>query len=307
MPKVHSHYENLKVSRDAPQKAIRAAYRSLSQKNHPDRNPGKEDAASIMAMLNVAYETLSDPRRRKEHDEWIERAEHGERAERDSPQRPKWSSVYPSGPTRQGPAFAFQGGPERAVRLDSFDVRARRHLARYGAAYVVAVLAGAVALVIAIRSGEWNAREVLATEAPRAAPYARPPAAPNGKPWPSHSGYVEGYPVANDEGLSELVIDNTQNEVDMFGKLVALDGSRSVVVRTFVVTAHASFTLRKLSTGSYDLRYRNLGSGNLQRSQLFEMEDVKTPHGMQHSTVRLPLYKAQNGNMQTFALSESEF
>jgi hypothetical protein len=65
--------------------------------------------------------------------------------------------------------------------------------------------------------------------------------------------------------------------------------------------------VRKLSTGSYDLRYRNLRSGDLQRSQLFEAEDVKTSSGLQHSTVTLPLYTSQNGNMQTFALSESEF
>ncbi len=71
MGKVHSHYENLKVSRDAPIEVIRAAYKSLSQKYHPDRNVGNDDAARIMALINVAYETLSDPEERQKHDEWI--------------------------------------------------------------------------------------------------------------------------------------------------------------------------------------------------------------------------------------------
>jgi hypothetical protein len=71
MGKIHTHYDNLKVSRMAPQEVIRAAYKALSQKYHPDKNPGDEKAARIMAILNSAYGTLSDAQRRKEHDEWI--------------------------------------------------------------------------------------------------------------------------------------------------------------------------------------------------------------------------------------------
>ncbi|SFV10094.1 J domain-containing protein [Pseudoduganella namucuonensis] len=71
MGKIHSHYDNLKVARMAPQEVIRAAYKALSQKYHPDKNPGDEKAARIMAIINSAYGTLSDPQKRKEHDEWI--------------------------------------------------------------------------------------------------------------------------------------------------------------------------------------------------------------------------------------------
>jgi hypothetical protein len=71
MAKIHTHYDNLKVARKAPQEVIRAAYKALSQKYHPDKNPGDEKAARIMAILNSAYGTLSDPLRRREHDEWI--------------------------------------------------------------------------------------------------------------------------------------------------------------------------------------------------------------------------------------------
>jgi hypothetical protein len=71
MAKIHTHYDNLKVSRHAPQEVIRAAYKALSQKYHPDKNPGDERAARIMAIVNTAYNILSDPGRRKEHDEWI--------------------------------------------------------------------------------------------------------------------------------------------------------------------------------------------------------------------------------------------
>src|SRR4051812_11911125 len=71
MAKIHTHYDNLKVARLAPQEVIRAAYKALSQKYHPDKNPGDEKAARIMAIVNTAYTALNDPVRRREHDEWI--------------------------------------------------------------------------------------------------------------------------------------------------------------------------------------------------------------------------------------------
>ncbi|HEY5801731.1 MAG TPA: J domain-containing protein, partial [Burkholderiaceae bacterium] len=71
MAKIHTHYDNLKVSRKAPPEVIRAAYKALSQKYHPDKNPNDEKAARIMAVVNNAYNTLSNEQTRKEHDEWI--------------------------------------------------------------------------------------------------------------------------------------------------------------------------------------------------------------------------------------------
>lgn len=73
MRNLRTHYDNLKVANDAPTEVIRAAYRSLSQKYHPDRNGGNLDSEKIMRVLNEAYDVLSDPVKRKEHDEWIKR------------------------------------------------------------------------------------------------------------------------------------------------------------------------------------------------------------------------------------------
>lgn len=70
--KKRTHYDNLKVSRDAPQEVIRAAYRSLSNKYHPDKNPGSAEAEMAMKLINEAYEILSNPVKRKKHDEWID-------------------------------------------------------------------------------------------------------------------------------------------------------------------------------------------------------------------------------------------
>lgn len=68
MTKFQCHYEVLKVTRDAPAEVIRAAYRSLSQKHHPDKNVGNPEAARVMARLNTAYSVLSDAEQRELYD-----------------------------------------------------------------------------------------------------------------------------------------------------------------------------------------------------------------------------------------------
>lgn len=66
-----THYDNLQVSRTASDAVIRAAYKSLSQKYHPDKNPKDTRAEHIMKTINEAYDVLSNPERRRLHDEWI--------------------------------------------------------------------------------------------------------------------------------------------------------------------------------------------------------------------------------------------
>jgi curved DNA-binding protein CbpA len=68
---MHTHYDNLKVSRTAPPEVIRAAYKVLAQRHHPDVNPSA-DAERVMRLLNQAYAVLSDPQQRHAHDAWIE-------------------------------------------------------------------------------------------------------------------------------------------------------------------------------------------------------------------------------------------
>ena len=61
-----NHYDVLGVSREANPDEIKRAYRSLSLKWHPDRNPSPE-AQSKFQEIGAAYETLSDERRRQEY------------------------------------------------------------------------------------------------------------------------------------------------------------------------------------------------------------------------------------------------
>ena len=71
----HTHYDSLHVSRTASFEVIRAAYKSLAHKYHPDRNQGDAEATRMMQLINHAYEILSDPIKKAEYDKLIEAQE----------------------------------------------------------------------------------------------------------------------------------------------------------------------------------------------------------------------------------------
>lgn len=102
MPRVHTHYDNLKVTRNAPPEVIRAAYKTLCQKFHPDRNPGNEGARKTFLLIRTAYETLSDPEKRRLHDAWIASVEAFEPSERIVPKNPVSKPQKTAGPTARG-------------------------------------------------------------------------------------------------------------------------------------------------------------------------------------------------------------
>lgn len=72
--RVRTHYDNLQVSEGASSTVIRAAYRALSQRWHPDKNlDNHERAKRATQIINEAYRVLSDPDERRKHDAWIVR------------------------------------------------------------------------------------------------------------------------------------------------------------------------------------------------------------------------------------------
>jgi hypothetical protein len=63
-----THYDTLQVAADASPEDVKAAYRRMAQKFHPDRHQGKDAAAAVMARINAAYEILSNAQRRADYD-----------------------------------------------------------------------------------------------------------------------------------------------------------------------------------------------------------------------------------------------
>ena len=70
MPTEKTYYQILGVTPDAENIVIRAAYKALSHRYHPDKFKGSaEEAEAKMKVINFAYSILSDKDKRKAYDE----------------------------------------------------------------------------------------------------------------------------------------------------------------------------------------------------------------------------------------------
>lgn len=70
--KTKDYYEVLAVARSATDDQIKAAYRKLARKHHPDLNPGDKAAEERFKELQAAYDVLSNPESRKLYDQYGE-------------------------------------------------------------------------------------------------------------------------------------------------------------------------------------------------------------------------------------------
>lgn len=89
-----THYDTLEISARASPEVVRAAYRSLIQRFHPDRRPGDTQAAARAAAITAAYEVLSDPVQRAAYDQALAAAGP---ASRPPPARPEAARPQPQG------------------------------------------------------------------------------------------------------------------------------------------------------------------------------------------------------------------
>jgi len=64
------YYEVLGVPKDADEKAIKAAYRKLARKYHPDVCADKAEGEGRFKEVNEAYEVLSDKEKRSKYDQF---------------------------------------------------------------------------------------------------------------------------------------------------------------------------------------------------------------------------------------------
>lgn len=102
------YYSTLGISRSASQDEILKAYRRLARKYHPDLNPDDEKAKRQFQAVQVAYDTLQDPEKRKLYDQFGE----GYEAYRNNP----------FGAGKAGPAgFDFREAFEKSEGFQFFD------------------------------------------------------------------------------------------------------------------------------------------------------------------------------------------
>lgn len=362
MKPIKTHYDNLKVARDAPTEVIRAAYRALAQRYHPDVNPSP-DAARVMRILNEAWETLGNTQRRIEHDRWI-------REQEQSAGRVGSPTGRNDAPTNAAPTYTYNnpadtppwqghqawGRDERTAQTrytstaDTPSSGARRPNPRGGSATLLDRLNGerstrviigflVAASLLYVFAGlpttspppTYKSEDERTPSAPAQSPQQEghsftapapstlpeaeqsndePPSArwtPNGRPWPNKAAYLQGMPKAAKGGLSKLTIDNTNGGADVYVKLCRAHHDRCAGLRHVYIPLGNSFTLSNIASGTYDIRYRDLDSGRIAKSEPISLAQKESDEGTRFSVVRLTLYRVTGGNTTFTPLSEDQF
>lgn len=63
-----NYYEILEIHPKASKEVVRAAYKSLMQRHHPDKNPNNSEAVHHATLISQAYEIISDGNKRAIYD-----------------------------------------------------------------------------------------------------------------------------------------------------------------------------------------------------------------------------------------------
>jgi hypothetical protein len=306
---MRTHYDNLNVSETAPDEVIRAAYKALAMKFHPDRNNGSAESRHIMQVINEAYAVLSDPWGRREYDKLLLSSR------QTSPLPPTFKNhqqppPFPNKFKKSQPAPLAPKPRNIFVGLLSFifsDFRITLFVIGFSI-WGFSALTSKTTPSRSYSPTSTTPNDVSQQYTPTAKPsYVRQPLSPVGTSWPTTAGYVGGYQIQAQGGLSTVTIDNSRNSSDVFLKLFWLSANQAIEARMCYIPAYSSFTFSSVMAGRYDVRYRDLDTGGLSKTEEFVLEEKKTYSGTSYSNLTLTLYKVANGNMTTEAIDESKF
>jgi DnaJ-class molecular chaperone len=91
------YYGILGIPKSASDKDVKAAYRKMARKYHPDVNPGDKSAESRFKEINEAFEVLSDAGKRKKFDQYGSDYENAEAYARARQQAQQQAGAYGRG------------------------------------------------------------------------------------------------------------------------------------------------------------------------------------------------------------------
>ena len=241
---IATHYDNLKVRRDAPVGDIKTSYRKLSQKYHPDRNPDPA-ALEIMKLINLAWDVLSDPERRARHDRAIATLELRANVKatptaarpRATPARTHRSAAAPM------PAPASASISKDTIRLAALC---------------------AIVLVLIIAAFQSSGNDADETDEPTVTVAAPQAMAPTTEPTDRiHHGYLFTSAQDMSPGIASVEIDNKAGTRDAEVRLFV--NGRSA--RSMFVHYGKRFAVEDLAPGKYIIKYRIEVDGKIRTFQ----------------------------------------
>ncbi|AHF70172.1 J domain-containing protein [Pseudomonas cichorii] len=338
MQRTLTHYEQLKVARDATPEQIKQAYRRLAQQLHPDRNPAP-DASDRMGILNASHDVLADAQKRAAYDAQLayeeQRAQEAYlRSRQLQTAGARAASAYAAAAPATRPAQPRAAQANAAPQSPGPSSRASRRKRRRS------VLRWALVFMIFCGAGVWmgydpNAgKAYVPTEslpvahtwvkpapvhAPAEAPIGNPiklvdPAQPEcvipdldpmGAPWPQKAGYLKDMPLRKDNGWSQIIIDNTGGESAVYAKVTDAVGRNAF--RHAFIPAGAVFAFSKMDAGLYLLKYKMLNTGCAFASNRILLEETPMGSQVKSSVYKLTLRKLQNRNSQFSNLKNDQF
>jgi hypothetical protein len=226
---IFTHYDNLKVPRNAAVADIKLSYRALAQKYHPDRNRAPE-ALSTMMLINQAWDVLRNPERRARHDRWI--ASQEQQAARQPVGAPS-----PTGRrTRARAGRAGQPGAARSMALGKYAMV-------LCGLVVAAVLVAVVYLANAAAPVDDAPALAVAVDVPQEE------RARHGELWGDRQDTASGPAL--------FAIDNTGGKVDAYVRMFR-DGR---IARSMVVHQGRSLELEGVRLGKYVIKYKIVVDG----------------------------------------------
>jgi len=138
------YYAILGVPKNASEKEIKAAFKRLARKYHPDMNPGNREAEEKFKEINEAYQVLTNPEARRRYDSlgpnWQENARTGT-----GPGTFTWTYTGPGGEDIGGfseffrTVFGDMGVPGMPDLEDILGPRGRRRMRRTAPEYVLRI------------------------------------------------------------------------------------------------------------------------------------------------------------------------
>lgn len=276
MHHIHTHYDNLQLTQSATDAEIRQAYRRLSRKYHPDLSDDP-DAHRIMQIVNRAYEILSNPQSRAEHDKWIAL----QYLQQQQTIAQAQSITYYENEDDEESHYSYSVAKTQSDYQRHFGHHTAHKRILMGLLFLSVILLGLMlwqgwgwlhkTQLLSLILGQTSVQQgVLSDDVNFSVPelnqvnrgessYTRPQNAPNGNPFPQVSDYVEGYPIISGMGNAKLVIENVRNSSDVFGQLYEKNSPQPI--RTFFILERGQIDLNQLDAGDYFVRYYQLDNG----------------------------------------------